>query len=130
MDINTFIIIGVAIIVVILTFVLTPYLKKKNIINDENTYIANQIITFAKIMLNKNVKDEKDKKRINMVIDIIEDMIDYVHENSLNKSIDERKEMAKDFVVNQLRYFNIEIDQEEHVLIDIIIDNVVRYLVK
>lgn len=109
-------------------FILGNKLKKKELLSDRVVDMTSQLFVLAKIITLKTIEDEKTKDKLYKIFDSIHGTFIYTYLMTEETSIEEKKELTKQEVLNKLEEFGIEIDNEDKMIIDFLIENFVNLL--
>lgn len=130
MDLNTLYIILVALGVLALGFIGVKYLLKNNLLTDDAVNLTNNLLDLSKIIATKSTKDNQDKEKVNRIFNAIKDIINYVSIMGKDKTIAEKEEIAKEQIKAQLLQLNIQLDEEDELLVDILVENFIKFVPK
>ena len=121
LDANQDLIIIIAVIISVLGItILAKWLKKKNIIDENDTEFTKQLLVLAQLILTQfNFKDVNMSKKLYVFFDIADIVVDFLAMNMdlRDKNKDEISEMAYNTTLSVLDVLNIEVDGEKNMMI-------------
>lgn len=122
--------IGTVIGILILGFYGGRFVKDRDGITEKSYDLTNQLFLLIKIITIKSIKDEDQKDRIITIFDSIQDVFNYIYVSTLDRSLEEKKELAKSQIRSRLLDFGITPDENDDLLISLIVSNFVDILPK
>lgn len=108
-------------------FYLSPYLKKKGM-DETSIDLSNQLLLLSRIVTMKIIKDEGDKTRVSDIFNTIQDCLVYTYTMSTDIDDDQKITLTKNNIINNLKRFDIELDDQEFQLIELLVGNFVKFL--
>jgi hypothetical protein len=131
MELITFGIITIVVsIILAIGFFLVPYLKNKNIINEQNSQTALQFIQLANMILSSIKFDTDVQNKSKLVFEIAEISVRYVEQTVKDGDNAKKKVLAFETIAQILMQMNIKVDKDVETLIEFAIESAVNVLPK
>lgn len=116
--------------VVLVGFVLVPFLKEKGYVNEENAKQTVKLLEIARLIIKEmNIKDQKKNTAIDIFI-VAEKAVKYVEQTMKYDSNEQKKELAIELAIDVLKHTNIKVTKDIEQIIEIGIESAVNALPK
>jgi predicted transcriptional regulator len=122
---------GIAVLAVIVGFILTPYLKNKGILTEENVLVTKQVLEISKLIA-KNLEYKDDSKEtVIMILEISDAAVRYVEQTAgMERRNDAKKDMAVKSVLQTLKLMKVNVTDDVMKLVELGVESAVNSLPK
>lgn len=118
----------VVVAIIGLSYIVYPYLKSKNIINDDSAKITIRLINIVESIYDKYSKDAVFKSKVKFISDISIDVVSSVETIAKSNDSTVKKQLAMDSVEKIMTKLGVPPSQNDKELIDFSIETAVKSL--
>lgn len=108
--------------IVFVTVVIVPILKKNDVLPDEASEYVDTAFMVAELVVRATNLNDATKDKITLIMDIVEDVINYMDEVQDVVKPEDRKRLAKEFTNEVYKELKIELTEEEAKLVNELIE--------